>query len=121
MEEQRQTSRIPFGAAIEQLITTKSDYPKLGGDDTFVGATALNLSKGGLACESAMMLEPLSQVYLIFSIPAPGGGERRIRCEGYVAHSACEEERCVFGIRFHDLSREDQAAIDAYVDAHDGK
>jgi hypothetical protein len=118
MEEQRQTSRVPFSATIEQIFIHRSDYPKLAADDEFVGAKALNLSSGGIACESEVMLEPLSLVYLIFSIPTPSG-ERRIRCEGYVAHSSCHEDTCVFGIRFHDLSAEDQAAIDTFVQSSD--
>jgi hypothetical protein len=118
MEEQRQTSRVPFRATIEQLLTHRSDYPKLGGDDEFVGAKAVNLSSGGLACESGTMLQPLSQVYMIFSIPTPQG-ERRIRCEGYVTHSTCVGDSCVFGIHFHDLSVEDQRAIDAFVEAQE--
>jgi hypothetical protein len=117
MEEQRQANRVPFEGSIQQLLTHGSDYPRLGGDDEFVNAKALNLSSGGLACESTMKLEPLSQVYLIFSIQTPEG-ERRIRCEGYVAHSACEGESCTFGIRFHELSPEDQAAIDRFVAVH---
>jgi hypothetical protein len=117
MEEQRQTNRVPFSATIEQLFTHRSDYPKLGGDDQFVGAKALNLSSGGLACESETLLEPLSLVYLIFSIPTPEG-DRQIRCEGYIAHSSCDDERCVFGIRFRDLSAEDQKAIDAFIETH---
>jgi len=116
MEEQRQTSRVPFSATLVQLFTHGSDYPRLGADDESIAAKALNLSSGGLACESATMLDPLSRVYLIFTISTPQG-ERQIRSEGYVAHSSCGDESCVFGIRFQDLSAEDQGAIDSFVRA----
>ena len=62
------------------------------------------------------MIDPLSPVYLIFTLPGPEGG-RRIRCDGYVAHASCEEGRCILGIHFADLSEADQAAIDAYIDS----
>jgi hypothetical protein len=116
MEEQRKARRVPFSAALEQLIIHRSDYPRLGGDDLFVEARALNLSSGGLACESPAKMETSSLVYLIFSLPTPEGS-RRIRCEGDLTHSSFEDGRCVFGIRFDGLSREDQSAIDAFVDA----
>ncbi len=116
MEELRQTSRVPFSATLVQLFTHGSDYPRLGAGDESISAKALNLSSGGLACESPTMLDPLSRVYLIFTISTPKG-ERQIRGEGYVTHSSCLDECCVFGIRFKDLSAEDQTAIDDFIRA----
>jgi hypothetical protein len=114
MKDQRKSIRIPFSGTIEQLLTYRSDYPRLGGDNEFIGAKALNISSGGLACESRTKIEPLSQVYLIFSVPTPEGSHR-IRCEGYVAHSHFDGEHCTLGILFHDLSAEDQSAIDDFI------
>lgn len=114
MENRRQTKRVPFSAPIEQLLKHRSDYPNLGASDEFIAAKALNLSPGGMACESSSPIEPLSHVFLIFSIPTEEG-ERHIRCEGYVAHSRYEGKRCVFGIKFLDLYGEDRAALEAFI------
>ncbi len=116
MEELRQAKRVPFEGPIEQLVTHCSDYPRLDTDDEFIHAKAINISSGGIACESSRKVDPLCQVYFIFSLPAPGG-KRSIRCEGYVTHSSYDGQRCVFGVRFEDLSPEDRAAVDAYIAA----
>jgi hypothetical protein len=116
MKELRESKRVPFSAQIEQLVVHASDYPRLGADDEFLEAKALNISSGGIACESRTTIDPLSRVYFIFSVPTPGGS-RRIRSDGYVAHATSEGGRYVLGLRFVDLSPEDQAAIDAYIDS----
>jgi hypothetical protein len=121
MEEQRKANRAPVSCTIEQFLEYQSDdYQRIGNDDKFIPVKALNLSSGGIACESAAAIEPLSRVFLIFSIPAPGGS-REIQSEGYVAHSSFDGRRCVFGIHFINLSAEDHSAIDAYIDAQVGR
>lgn len=110
--------RVPFSAAIEQLLLRRSNYPSFGSDDEYYDAKALNLSSSGIACESRAMIDPLSQVYFIFSVPTPGGN-RRIGCEGFVARAVSEGDRCVLGIHFVDISPEDQSAIDAYIDSQE--
>ncbi len=114
MEDSRATKRVPFSATIEQLLEHGSDYPKLDSDDKFFGGKAINLSSGGIAFESSSIIDPLSPVYIIFSCPDPGGSHQ-IRGDGYVAHATHDGERYVLGIRFVDLSPEDQSAIDAYI------
>lgn len=116
MEDQRRTKRVPFSVPIEQLIKHCSDYPKLGCEDEFFEAKALNLSSGGIACESRAMIDILSQVYLIFSLPTQGG-KRQIRCDGYIAHANFDGQRYVLGISFVDMPPEDQSVIDAYIDS----
>jgi hypothetical protein len=114
MEEQRKATRVPFSGRIEQLVKHGSDYPRLSDDDQFFEAKAMNLSTRGLACESSEPIEPLSRLFVIFSLPA-GGGERKITCEGFAAHVESLGSTYTVGISFIDLSEEDRAAIDAFV------
>lgn len=118
MEEKRQAKRVPFSGPIEQMVLHCSSFPRLDCDDEFVAATAINISSGGLACEAATKVEPLTQVYFMFALPA-AGGTRRIKGEAYVVNSNYDGHRCVFGVHFSDLSAEDQAAIDAFVNSQD--
>jgi hypothetical protein len=116
MEENRQNQRAAYTARIDQLLRARSDYPRFGGDEDFVAATGIDLSRGGMACESATPMETLTRVAIMFTLPA-GAGNRKIRCEGYVAHSSYDGARCVFGICFDDLTSDEAAAIDAYIGA----
>jgi hypothetical protein len=112
MENQRVSERIPIPFTIEQLVKHRSDYPRLSAEDEYLSVRGLNLSSGGLSAESVDLIEPLSRVFVMFTLPG-AGGDRRIRCEGFVAHSRWDGSRCVFGISFRDLSADDRAAIDA--------
>ena len=116
MSELRKSKRIPFSAPIEQILIYQNDYPKLGGREVF-DAKALDLSPSGIACETQSKIFPASMVYFIFSVPTQEGS-RRIGCDGYVVRSRLEGKNFVLGIHFMDLSEEDQAIIDAYVESH---
>lgn len=114
MEVKRQATRVSLEGPIDQLTKVGSDYPRFGSDDEFIAASAIDISLGGMACESQTPIEPLSRVNLIFTLPI-SGEKRRVTSEGFVAHSVFLEGHCLFGIRFENLSPEATAAIDAYI------
>jgi len=104
MEEKRSAPRF----RINQLI---GYFPNR---EEYLWAEALNLSRGGLSCSSAEAIDPLTNVFVMLSVPGENS-ERIIRCEGFVAHSQMAEGRCLFGIRIQRVSDEDRPYLDAYM------
>jgi hypothetical protein len=96
--------------SIKQFVDLSSD-----GQD-FLHARGIDLSTGGLKCESEVPLEPMTPVFIMLGFSGDGG-ETVIQVEGYVAHSRMEDGRCVAGISFTDRSPEALAAIEAYLAA----
>ena len=112
--DMRQAERITTPFEIDQFVKYGSDYSNGDDEEEFIEAKGVNLSSGGLACESAASLEPLTRVFIMFRLPGNG---RQISGEAYVTHSEREGGLCRFGLRFQDLGADDRAAIDAYVAA----
>jgi hypothetical protein len=83
--------------------------------EEYLWAEGLELSRGGLRCSSPAPVDPLTNVFAMIGVPV-GEGERLVRCEGFVAHSHMEGDRCIFGIRIEHISEEDKPYFDAYVD-----
>ncbi|MGO8693519.1 MAG: PilZ domain-containing protein [Rectinemataceae bacterium] len=104
MEEKRSAPRF----RINQLI---GYFPNR---EEYLWAEGLNLSRGGLSCSSAEPIDPLTNVFLMLSVPGDNG-ERLVRCEGFVAHSQMAGGRCLFGIRIQRVSDEDKPYLDAYI------
>jgi c-di-GMP-binding flagellar brake protein YcgR len=115
MIEQRRDPRAFVRFKIDQLVVTQSPYSSMNDEEVYMSAEATNISVGGIGCSSSSAVEPLSQVFIMFSIPASGGARRNISCEGFVAHSHGGSGSCAFGIKFLNLAPNDRAAIDAYV------
>jgi hypothetical protein len=83
--------------------------------EEYLWAEGLELSRGGLRCSSPSPVDPLTNVFAMIGVPV-GEGERLVRCEGFVAHSRMEGDRCIFGIRIEHISEEDKPYFDAYMD-----
>jgi hypothetical protein len=111
MEEQRKARRAPFSGRIEQLVRHGSDYPRMARDDEYFEAQAINISRRGLACSCAASIEPLSHVFVAFTLDEG----RTIKADCYVAHANAEGGKYVLGLSFEGLSPEDDEAIEAYV------
>ncbi len=105
MEEKRSSRRF----RINQLI---GYFPNR---EEYLWAEGIEISRGGLRCSSAAAVDPLTNVFIMIGVPAPEG-ERLVRCEGYVAHSRMEGDRCVFGIRIEHVSDEDKPYYDTYLE-----
>ncbi len=79
---------------------------------TIAAALTLNLSKGGLGVRTMSPLGAGTKVRARFRLP---GSKRDVEAESRVAWS---DRRVGMGFQFEKVAPEDQAAIDAFVDAH---
>jgi hypothetical protein len=77
--------------------------------DTF-SAEGLNISEGGLLCESSYPVEPLAKVTVMFTIET-GKKEHTIECDGSVAHVKRKGKKFIFGIHFAGLHPDYQKLI----------
>ncbi|GAB1482274.1 hypothetical protein MASR2M78_10890 [Treponema sp.] len=93
---------------IRQFVDISSN-----GED-FLPVTALDLSLGGLSCESSVPLDPMMPVFLLLGFENEHG-EMAVDVEGYVAHSKMENGTCKAGISFTIRSPEARRAIEAYL------
>jgi hypothetical protein len=83
-----------------------------------VFAEIINISRNGLSCSSAQIIEPMTNVYLMMHVPSPpegNEGERAVRCEGYVSHSHIDAGLCVFGVKITSVYEDDAAVFEAYL------
>ena len=96
--------------SIKQLVDISSD------GDVFIAARGMDLSTGGLSCESTMPLQPMTPVYLMLGLPFVAG-EHLVKCEGYVAHSRMENGKCIVGIQFTDMPEEYRSMLEEYLTA----
>jgi hypothetical protein len=94
--------------SIKQFVDLSSDGQE------FLHAKGIDLSTGGLKCESDVPLDPMTPVFIMLGFTGEAG-ETVIQVEGYVAHSKMEDGRCVVGISFTERSPEALAAIEAYL------
>jgi len=105
MENERRTdSRF----CIHQFLDLSSN-----GED-FLPVKAMDLSLGGMSCESAVPLEPMTPVFLLLGFESEEG-EKAVEVQGYVAHSNMEKGVCKAGISFTIRSPEARSAIEAYL------
>ena len=108
MEEKRACPRF----RINQIIA----YGPNREENVF--AETINISRLGVSCSSAQMVDPMTNVYLMMHVPsAPGSAEAEhaVRCEGYVSHAHVEGGRCVFGVKITPVYEDDQPAFEAYI------
>lgn len=107
-EEKRKNPRFK----INQLIAYGPNR------EEYLFAESVNLSREGLSCSSAQMVDPMTNVYIMMRVPAAEGdpaGEHQVRCEGYVSHSRLEGPRCLFGVRITSVYEADAAIFAAYL------
>jgi c-di-GMP-binding flagellar brake protein YcgR len=84
------------------------------GREEYLWAEGVDLSLDGLKCRSKEPLDPLTTIYFMLELPVEGKVET-IRCEGFVAHSHCEDGACSFGIQFQDMSETDKRHLEDYL------
>jgi len=77
-------------------------------------ARGLNISKGGLLCETEYPIEPMARVFLVFHLPR-SRSRRALRTEGTVIHVRKKGEMYEFGVTFGDITDEDREAIFTYL------
>jgi hypothetical protein len=80
-------------------------------------ARGLNISKGGLLCETEYPIEPMARVFLVFRLPGSRSG-RVLRTEGTVIHVKRRGEMNEFGVTFGDITEEDKENILTYLKKH---
>ncbi len=110
--EKRQDPRF----RISQLIKMS------GGREEYFNAAGVNLSKGGLMCETDESLQMYNPVFLMFDVPdeTEEAGYEQIKAEGVVMHSSESGiGKCRIGIRFTGLSEADEERIEKYVERTD--
>jgi hypothetical protein len=113
--EQREHPRVEARLAMQLAEET------LG--DALVTTESLNISRGGVYCESQEYLAPLSKVALTVILPgfgAPRGRSRMLRCEGVVVR--CEQlppmrarKRYQLACCFTGLDNESRTLLDDFV------
>ena len=81
---------------------------------TIAGALTLNIGRGGLAIRTLTPLAPETRLEVKFRLP---GTSSEITAGGRVAWS---DRKTGMGIQFERLGEDDQASIDAFVEAHRG-
>jgi c-di-GMP-binding flagellar brake protein YcgR len=86
------------------MVETSFDREK------FIPAEGLDISEGGLRCRSPEPVDPLSQIFLIVSIPKEGG-EHLIKAEATVVRVEKKKNGYVYGICFNQLSETDAQSI----------
>jgi hypothetical protein len=94
--------------SIKQFVDLSSD-----GQD-FLQVQGVDLSTGGLKCESRNPLDPMTPVFIMLGVTCEEC-ETVVQVEGYVAYSRMEDGKCVMGISFTDRSPEAVAAIEKYL------
>lgn len=84
--------------------------------EEYLWAEGIDISRGGISCISKSPIDPLTNLYLMLSIPS-SEGECLIRCEGYAAHSRMKDGQCHFGVRITRIEDEDRERLDAFITA----
>jgi c-di-GMP-binding flagellar brake protein YcgR len=103
-DEKRETTRF----RINQLI---GYYPNR---EEYLWAEGVNVSAGGIQCESREAIEPLTNVFIMISVPTEDG-ERLVRCEGFVAYSRMEGDHCRFGVKFDHIEEADRPYFERFL------
>lgn len=81
-----------------------------------LNTAGLDLSTGGLACESDKPFEPAAPVSIMLGLPYVSGAHL-VNCSGFVAYCRPAGEKYVIGIEFTNMRAEDASLIDEYVSA----
>ena len=76
-------------------------------------ATGLNISEGGLLCETEYKLEPLSRVFMVFILPDKG--HEILRNEGSVLRVKKRSHKYEFAVAFGDMTDEDKEVLHRYL------
>ncbi len=76
-------------------------------------ANGLNISQGGLLCETKYRIDPLSRVFMAFSLP--GDEEPAIQNEGAVMRVEKKGDKYVFAVGFGDMKDEDKKRLQKYL------
>jgi uncharacterized protein (TIGR02266 family) len=100
VQERRRFRRVPISTFIEA---------QAGGESHSV--TAENISPGGMLIRSTKTLPEGSLVTLVFTLP---GSKREFRITGKILHVS---PNAFMGIRFENLTPDDQQAITIFVDS----
>jgi hypothetical protein len=83
--------------------------------EEYLWAEGINLSVNGIKCASKAPIDPLTNVFIMLSLPGPEG-EKHVRCEGFVAYSRMEEDgRCIFGVHFEHIGAEEKQWLEDYL------
>ncbi|HCM26622.1 MAG: hypothetical protein A2Z99_15355 [Treponema sp. GWB1_62_6] len=99
---------------VEKRFSIKQFIDLSAKGEEFIHVRGLDLSLGGLSCETTSPLDPMMQVFVLLSIPGDSG-ERIVEVEGYVAHSRMEKGVCIAGISFIDRTPDARTAIESYL------
>lgn len=99
---------------VEKRFSIKQFIDLSANGEEFIHVRGINLSIGGLSCESSVPLDPMVPVFVLLGISCDGC-ERIVEVEGYIAHSRMENGVCFAGISFINRTPEARAAIESYL------
>lgn len=85
------------------------------GKEEFVAVSAKDISLGGIRCVASVPVDPLTQVYLMVTIPLKEG-EHIIKSEGVVVHTEKIGNEYQMGVKFLDLLESDRKILKEYLD-----
>lgn len=98
-EERRHYERF----TLDQCVTLSF------GREDFIDAQGINLSRGGLLFSSTARLEAYQKLFVMINVP---GGT--FKAEGLVIHSNPEGNKTVYGVKFTDISEDDERILEGY-------
>ena len=101
-------NRVHPRFTISQFISVSYD------GESFIRVTAEDISQGGMSCSAAEPVDPMTSVFLMLSIPTPGG-EHVLKTEGKVLHCKKKDDRYLLGVKFQDLFESDKQALTEYL------
>jgi hypothetical protein len=76
-------------------------------------ASGINISEGGLLCETVYPIEPLTRVFMIFILPDKSHEE--IKNEASVLRVSKKGDKYHFAVAFGDMTEEDHELLKKYL------
>ena len=105
-EDKREHQRFK----IEQMI--ELSY----GKETYLQATGVDISEGGLLCQSNKHIDPYTELFIMIGLQR-GNQDHNIKCEGTVIRSVLDKEkdRYEVGVSFTGMESGDKELLKSFI------
>ena len=103
-EEKRGHSRFK----IQQMIELSF------GKETFVQANGVDISEGGLFCQTSEPIDPQTELFIMIGLETDGE-DQTIRCEGMVTRSLQSNDGYDVGVSFMGMQEGDREKIKTFI------
>ncbi len=82
--------------------------------ESFIKVSAEDISQGGMSCKAEEAVHPLTNVYLILTIPTQNG-DHVLKTEGKVVRCQEIDDNYLLGVKFSDLFESDKEVLNDYL------